>query len=125
MTKRTLKGGQPKLRPVKKPRCAKHLEEMFFNVRRQVWECPKPDCKMVAHPSSDVGGGRAIAFEPPFDLLVVHDSDTDEYTYLLSKDKVYFDITRMIGSGDIEDGWLELKFDNIVKSDQYGRKLKS
>ena len=95
--KRTARGGPAEVKPVKKPQCGRHKHDMIFDKTRIVWMCPDPGCKIIAHPPSEVGGAKPVSFKPPFELTVIRDSKSGEETILLRKEKVFFDITELVG----------------------------
>lgn len=78
---------------------------------------------MVAHPQNDVGGSRPVSFKPPFELMQIIHSETKEEKYLLRKDKVFFDITEMVGTYTANTGVLILKPNTFVRIDENGRPL--
>lgn len=124
--KRTLKATQgASTRPAHKPRCHTHDEEMGFNALRMVWECPRQDCKMVAHPPEDIGGKRPVGFDGTFEAILHYDKDTAEDKVVIRKDKVFFDVTEHVGQAVKTDTgfMITLIFEDVTRFDGEGNPM--
>lgn len=110
--------------PPDKPTCRAHAREMVFMPGTLRWECPEPDCGMVAYPKED-DSGRPITGKGEVELLVFKDEYGEEHLYVRAVgNNVIVEITEATTDWktDGSTAVVGLTFDRVTQIDNYGRK---
>jgi hypothetical protein len=117
--KRKVKVIKPEAKkPVKKPKCPIHHQEMKFEAVRGAWECLTEGCKQIALPKRERIEGTLLLGKGKISLRIVYpDKNEPPRLVFISDDNIALDVTDLL-SVPLQETIEDCSIDTVIASGQ-------